>query len=129
MLIERHILNLEESDEVIRECIEKGIAKRQRTIGFNTSAAAADMIEILLHKKRLIDPGFLVKHEWFNSDRKIKEKFPFDFDRKDEIIGIIKKIEGKRNMLCYGKQQKDEVIRDVLLNYQKLKEIYDELVK
>ena len=47
------------------------------------------MLEILLHKNSLIDPGFLIKHEWFNSKKKIAEKFPFDFENKEKILEIM----------------------------------------
>lgn len=63
MKIESHLKSLRESFELIDESIEKGLLERQRTIGFHTSAACADMLELLLHKKNLIDSGFIVKHE------------------------------------------------------------------
>lgn len=124
MRIEDHKKRLQESIKLIEESIEKGIVERQRTIGFNVSAASADMLEILLHKKDLIDPGFFIKHEWLKSKNIIEKKFPFDFPRKKEILGLIFKIEEKRNALCYGKPQKEEVIGDVLDNFNKLKEIF-----
>ena len=68
-----------ESIEVIEESIDKDIKERQRTIGFNASAAAIDMLEIMLHETGHISTGFVIKHEWFNSKNKIKEKFSFDF--------------------------------------------------
>ena len=70
MNVETHLRNLRESLEVIRESIEKGLVERQRTLGFNTSAAAADMLELFLHSKNLIDPGFVIKHEWLKSIEK-----------------------------------------------------------
>lgn len=121
MKIDDHLRNLKESLEEIEGGIVKGLTERQRTIGFNTSAAAVDMLEILLHKNSLIDPGFLIKHEWFNSKKKIAEKFPFSFPAKEEIFEIIMKIEEKRNILCYGKPQKIEVIQLVVDNFNKLK--------
>ncbi len=121
-----HLKNLKESLDLIEESIEKGLIERQRTIGFNTSAACADMLEILLHKKHLIDPGFNIKHEWLKSQNKIKEKFLFDFPRKKEILDLIFKIEEKRNPLCYGKPQKIETIQEVLDNFNKLKNIFRE---
>ena len=124
MKIEDHLKNLKESLEVIDESIEKGIAERQRNIGFNASASSIDMLEIFLHKNSLIDPGFLIKPEWFNSKRKIEEKFPFDFDKKTEIFILISKIEEKRNILCYGKPQKLELIQEVIENLNKLKELF-----
>ncbi|MBI2542372.1 hypothetical protein HYV80_06705 [Candidatus Woesearchaeota archaeon] len=126
MKIETHLKNLKESIEVIEESIEKGLVERQRNIGFNTSAACIDMLEILLHKNDLIDPGFIIKHEWLKSANKIKEKFPFDFSKKNEIIRLISKIEEKRDILCYGKPQKVEIIQEVINNFNTLKEKFKE---
>lgn len=127
MKIESHLKNLKESLEVIEESIEKGLVERQRNIGFNTSAASIDMLEILLHKKSLIDPGFIIKHEWLKSKNKMKEKFPFDFPKKKGIFGLISKIEEKRDSLCYGKPQKVEIIQEVINNFNKLKEKFREV--
>ena len=127
MNIDSHLKNLKESLEVIEESIEKGLLERQRNIGFNTSAACADMLEILLHKENLIDPGFVIKHEWFNSKNKMKDKFAFDFPKKEEILNLISEIEGKRNTLCYGKPQKIEVILEVINNFNVLKEKFREV--
>jgi len=117
---------LKESLEVINESIEKGLAKRQRNIGFNTSAACADLLEILLHKNNLIDPGCMVKHEWLKSKNKIKEKFSFDFPKKEEILDLIFKIEEKRNILCYGKPQELESIQEIINTFNKLKKKFKE---
>ena len=122
MKIESHLKNLIESNEVVKESIEKGLVVRQRNIGFNTSAACADMLEILLHKLDLIDPGFLVKHEWLKSKNKIIEKFPFYFPKKKEILSLIYKIEEKRDVLCYG------IIHEVINNFNKVKKIFREVV-
>lgn len=124
MNLERHYERLKESLEVIDESLSKTIVKRQRTIGFNCSAAAVDMLEILLHKKDLIDPGFVIKHDWFKSKNKIKDKFPFDFKNKRKIFDIMQKIEEKRNALCYGVPKKETVIKEVILDFNKLKKIF-----
>ncbi len=126
MKIEDHWKNLRESLEVLEESIEKGLIERQRTIGFNASAAAIDMLEIFLHQKSLIDPGFVVKHDWFNSKRKLEEKFPFDFPNKKEILELMFKIEEKRNILCYGKSQKVELIEKTILDFNQLKDKFRE---
>lgn len=126
MNIDAHWKNLRESLSVIDESIEKGLTERQRNIGFNASAACADMLEILLHQNNLIDPGFIVKHDWFSSRRKIEDKFNFDFPQKKEIFELIFKIEEKRNMLCYGKPQVVETIQELLDNFNKLKQKFRE---
>ena len=127
MKIEDHLKNLKESLEVIDESIEKGIAERQRNIGFNASASSIDMLEIFLHKNSLIDPGFLIKHEWFNSKKKIEEKLSFDFPKKKEIFNHIIKIESERNKLCYGKRQEEEKLEEIVNEFNKLKELFTEV--
>jgi len=123
MKTEHHKKYLKESLTEIEESIEKGIEQKQRTIGFNTSAAAADLLEIYLHKQNLIDPGFIIKHEWLKSKNKIKEKLPFEFPKKKEILEIIYKIEEKRNALCYGKPQEIETLQEHIKNFKELREI------
>ncbi|MBW2990042.1 hypothetical protein KY358_07040 [Candidatus Woesearchaeota archaeon] len=124
MNLEKHLERLKESIEVIDESITKDITKRQRTIGFSISAASADMFEIFLHKNRLIDPGFVVKHEWFKSKNKTNEKFPFDFKGKEKILELMHSIEEKRDSLCYGVPKEEGIIRDTIKKFNELKEIF-----
>lgn len=124
MNIDAHLRNLKESLEEIKAAIEIGIERRQRSIGFHTSVAACDMLEILLHKLNLIDPGFVIKHDWFDSERRIKEKINVDFPRKKEVLDLIYKIETQRNLLCYGKPKGKETIREIINIFNKLKEIF-----
>jgi len=126
MNIDLHLKNLKESLEEIKEAIEKGVERKQRSIGFHTSVAACDMLEIFLHKLKLIDPGFMIKHDWFDSERRIKEKINVDFPRKKEILNLMYKIETQRNTLCYGKPKDKETIKNVILLFNELKEIFIE---
>lgn len=127
MNIEKHKERLKESLEVIEESLKIGLIKRQRTIGFNVSAASSDLFEIYLHKNNLVDPGFMVKHEWFKSKNKLKEKFNFSFENKEELFELLQKTEIKRNILCYGVPQKEEVIKEILINFNKLKDMFKEM--
>ncbi|MBI4142218.1 hypothetical protein HY484_04795, partial [Candidatus Woesearchaeota archaeon] len=102
MNINSHLENLKESIQEIQNAVRSGLKDKQRTIGFHTSAGAIDMLEIILHEKNLIDPGAIIKHEWFNSAKKVQEKLPFDFPEKRDIVELICKIENLRNTLCYG---------------------------
>ena len=63
MKIEHHLENLKESVKEIEDAVQEGIVNKQRTLGFHTSSAAIDMLEIIFHKFNLIDPGFVIKHE------------------------------------------------------------------
>ena len=127
MNVDKHSERLAESLEVLDESISKDITKRQRTISFNCPVASADMFEIYLHQSNLIDPGFTVKHEWFKSKNKMKEKFPFEFPSKKEILGLMEKIEEKRNDLCYGSPKKEETVKGVILNFNKLKQLFQQI--
>ena len=126
MNVASHMDNLQESTRKIRQAVSEGLIENQRTLGFHASAASADMLEIILHEGNLIDSGFAVKHEWFNSDRKTKEKFPFEFPRKAEIVALIRKIENNRNKLCYGKRQDEELLEQLVKDFNSLKEIFME---
>jgi len=127
MKIEDHQRNIRESIEVIKESIQKSIQERQRTIGFNASVAASEMLEVYLHKNNLINPGASIKHELFNSLRRAKEKLNFEFPNKDKIINIIHDIESKRNLLCYGKPQPLDTISSVINSFNNLKAIFEEM--
>ena len=124
MNIVKHAERLKESMEVIDESITKGVVKRQRTIGFSISAASADMFEIFLHKNKLVDPGFIVKHEWFKSKNKVKDKFSFEFEDKGRILGLMADIEESRDPLCYGTPKSEEYIREVIKQFNELKELF-----
>lgn len=127
MKIESHLQNLKESIREVDLAVIENLLQKQRTLGFHTSAGAIDILEIILHKNNLIDPGFVIKHEWFSSKRKIKEKFPFDFPHKKEIISLIERIEGIRNILCYGKRQDEEILEKLIHDFNKLKQIFLEV--
>lgn len=129
MKIEAHLERLNESVLEIEEAVERGIINKQRTIGFHTSAGAIDMLEIILHKNNLIDAGFLINHDWFNSDKKIKEKLSFNFPKRDNIIELIKSIEKVRNNLCYGKRQEIKILEKVINNFNSLKRIFKEVTR
>lgn len=123
MKVEDHLRNINESLEVIRECIERGIEERQRNISFNVSVASTEMLEVFLHRKELINPSAMVKHDFFNSVRKANEYLPFDFEHKQEIFSILVEIESKRNFLCYGKKQPVSLLARQIELLNKLKEL------
>jgi len=125
MRIEDHIRNINESLEVINESIQKGIRDRQRNIGFNVSVASVEMLEVFLHKNNIINPGAVIKHDWFSSKRKADEKLKFDFPDKEKIINILVSIEEKRNILCYGKPQPAESIEEILGQFNKIKSMLE----
>jgi len=129
MKIESHLENLKESVREIELAVKMGLLEKQRTIGFHTSAGAIDMLEIILHKFNLIDPGFVIKHEWFNSVRLASEKLPFDFSQKKIILSLVMEIEGFRNTFCYGKRQEESSLEKAVLCFHRLREIFQEVTQ
>ncbi|MBU0906836.1 MAG: hypothetical protein KKD18_01270 [Nanoarchaeota archaeon] len=84
------------------------------------------MLEVFLHKLNLLDPGAIIKHEWFSSSRKANEKISFDFLGKQEIFNLLVEIESRRNLLCYGRPQPIETIKETLKSFNKLKLLFEE---
>lgn len=122
--IDLHKKSLSESLEVIEECIQFDLFfKRQKSIGFHCSSASIDLLEMLLHRLNLVSLSAQIKHNWFASENKIKEKLNFDFPDKQKIIQILMEIEEKRNLLCYGKPQPEKIMRDDIFLLKELKEI------
>lgn len=126
MRTEDHMRNIKESLEVIKESVQKGVQERQRNIGFNISVASVEMLEVFLHQLNILNPGSIIKHDWFSSTRKAKEKLRFEFPYKEEIINLLNDIESKRNILCYGKPQPAETINSLINSFNKLKSLFEE---
>ncbi len=125
MKIEDHLRNINESLELIKEGVQKGIQNRQRSIGFNTSVAGVEMFEVFLHKENLLHPSLILKHNWFGSKKIANKKLDFDFPDKNKIINLLYKIEEKRNILCYGKQRSVEEIKMALNYFNELKSLFE----
>ncbi len=127
MKIESHIRSIKESLEEIESAVNIGLEQRQKTIGFHCSSASVDLLEIYLHNKNLIDPGFQIKHNDFGSEKMATNKLPFDFENKEGIIDAMVGIEKKRNILCYGKQQNTKAIEDYIEMFNKIKNLLVEM--
>jgi hypothetical protein len=125
MKVEDHLKNINESLEVIKENIQRGIQDRQRNIGFNTSVAGVEMFEVFLHKENLLHPSSILKHNWFGSEKIANRKLNFDFSDKKKIIELLCKIEEKRNILCYGKRRPVSEIKSTLDYFNELKNIFE----
>ncbi len=122
MRIESHLKGLKESIEEIRSAIARGIENKQKTIGFHCSSASVDMVEIYLHSKNLVSPGFQLKHNDFGSESMASEKLNFEFRNKAEVTKLMVEIEKKRNILCYGRQQAREILEEYLEIFNRLKD-------
>ena len=126
-----HKKRIQEHLEELQEAINKGIHLRPASIGFHTEACAMDMLELYLHKKKLIDTGKIVKHDWFKRpkdnqkiDPLIERKMPVSFEGREEIYGMFYFLEENRNILMYGNPSIRQ-IEAVLETFQKLRKILE----
>lgn len=121
-----HLAAIKESLIVLKEAVQAGMEERQRTIGFHCSAAAADLLELFLQKDNIIDPGKLIKHDFFTSEKKARLKLPEEFPEKSRIISFMVSLETQRNELCYGKRKPKEKIERYLDLFSSIRKFFEE---
>ncbi len=120
-----HKKAIKESLDVINESVQRGVESRQRTIGFHCSAASADLLELYLHHLNAINPGKVLKHDFFTSEKKAQRKVSEEFPDKDKIIKLIVELETQRNQLCYGKKQPKEKIESYLKLFNSIRQLFE----
>ena len=123
MRIEEHKKALEEHERSVRRCIDDGIVDNQRNLGYNISQASIEMLSIYLLKLRLVPISVNFDHRTFKNSKSLKSLFPFDFPQKSKILDLMRKIEEKRNLLCYGKRKSIRDVEEMIRLYNELKEI------
>lgn len=126
MKIDEHRKAVEEHERNIKRCIDDGIEKNQRNLGYNASQSSIEMLSIYLLKLKLVEVSVNFDHRIFKHARSLKDKLPFDFPEKTKILDIMKKIEEKRSTLCYGRRKPEKDVIEMLELYDKLKEILGE---
>lgn len=129
-LVDEHKIKINEHLREIEDAIEQGVEKSPITIGFNCSACAIQFLELYLHIKNKISVGKVVKHDWFKKPQTgqkieplIERKLGIEFPKKQEIYDAIYLLEEKRNILVYGKYDKNQ-IKEVLEIFNNLKETF-----
>jgi hypothetical protein len=127
MKIDGHLEALKEVFLALDTCIDKGIENFQRTIGFQTSLGAVEMFELYLHRRSLFSLSARINHSWLKSQRKMRDKFDFEFPRKQEIIELLYYIEKNRDELCYGKKVEPPRIEEQLEYFNRLRDIMREV--
>ena len=78
-------------------------------VGFIYSTALTHMFHLAFYDH--IDPGRAIKHEGFRSKKKseaLKQLIP-DFEDKDKLFLEWQDMENKRNALCYGHPEKEDI--------------------
>ena len=124
---ESHFRALEETFTMLRLAALEGVEKWQSSIGFHCSAGAMHLLEMYLHQNGLIDPGTMIKHDSFVSEKMAREQLSMPIPGKDELIGLLVSLEKKRNILCYGKPQPKAVIEGYILTFNAVKDFLEQL--
>lgn len=124
--IENHKAILRELLEDIEEKVRADLViQRQKILGFALSEASTNLLAVLLLKNGLVSSGFMVNHRYFSSQKAAKERFPFSFPRKDEIIDSMVAQENFRDRLCYGKHKDRKEAEDAIKNLYHLKALIE----
>lgn len=125
-LIEVHKENAKNLIEDVEEKLRAEIAvKRQKLIGFACSEASCELLAILLHKKKIIDPGFNINHRFFASAKIAERTFGFDFPSKSNLISLLVRQDEYRNLLCYGKPKERSIVNKCTKNLFEIKKIIE----
>ncbi len=127
--IQNHLERIREHLSELRDAIDEGIERKPITIGFHSSACAAELLEAYLHQINKIPIGKVIKHSWFKkpvAGQKIEaladRKIGVQFSEKNKIYGLIYAIEENRDNLIYGKPEIRQ-IQLVLDTFTKLKQV------
>ena len=120
MRIEEHTAALSEHEENLKLAIERSLLKNQRNIGYNASQASVELFSIHMHRLNLIVVGENLDHRIFKS-KEVDNRIPQDFPNKNSILELMRKLEEKRNILCYGKAMPENEIKEVIMAYNDLK--------
>ena len=124
--IEEHEKIAKELLEDINEKIRSNLlVDRQKIIGFAASEVATNLFAILLHKERLVEPGFNVNHWFFASKKIAEEKFSFNINKKEKILDLLVSQEDYRNKLCHGREKEAKIVNSAIKNLFELKQLIE----
>ncbi len=126
MKIEEHQKAVEEHERNIRRCVEESVNENQRNLGYNISQASIESFSIYLLKLKLVPVSVNYDHRIFKNSASIKSKISFDFPEKTKILELMRKIEEKRSLLCYGKRKPLKDVEEMINLHNELKNIIGE---
>ena len=127
VLVDNHKIRLRESLELITWSVGRGVETYQRTIGFHSSAASVDLLNIYLHQATLLDTSSDITHRRMGSERMLREALPFDFPQKAPLIQFLCAVEAARSRLCYGRPQAAAVVQESVTAFGELRRIFHDL--
>ncbi len=135
MKVEKHLEALKEVDETVEEALKtQSILSYQRRLSAMLSLGAQQLVEIYLHRLKVIRPGTQIKHEWFglgerNLTVKLSAILTTDMGKIPglwEILSLAKVVESERDDLLYGSPLSDEsMLREKIDAYLELKKMVE----
>lgn len=99
-------------------------AHNQRAVGFHTSAASVDLLNIFLHEAGHLDVSADISHRKLRSDKLLDQVMPYAFPNKDRIFALLIAIENTRSGLCYGRPQDVATVEGTLAAFGELRTIF-----
>ncbi|MBI2971986.1 MAG: hypothetical protein HYY37_06200 [Candidatus Aenigmarchaeota archaeon] len=114
--VAEHKRRIKEHVDGLQDAVNIGIENKPATVGFHTSACAAELLELYLHLANLISSGKRVNHTWFKRPQKhqkivplIERKMPVNFPNKEKVYELLYTLEENRDNLVYGKSTKSQI--------------------
>ena len=123
MKLEEHLAALEEHERKLKDCIEEGLENNQRNIAYNASHGSVELFSIYMHKLNLTTSGEKFDHRTFKKESEIERRLPADFPNRRKILELMRTIEEKRSVLCYGKRKPHEEIKQAIEAFRELKRL------
>ena len=136
MKIEKHMKIMGEVEETVKGALHaRDILSYQRRLASMLSLGVQQLVEIHLHRLRVIKPGTQIKHEWFGmGNRNLSLKLSAiltteinSIPRLNDILELAKTVEADRNEIIYGSPLFDgKILREKIDAFLEIKKIMEE---
>ena len=105
----------------------------KRRLAFSLSLGASTLIESYFYNKEILKSGAKINHQWLNKSLdNLKEILSNqiicsmgELKELDSLLELAQKIEEKRNIIIYGKEFSEDLLKDLINLFFKLKEIVE----
>lgn len=126
---------LEEVLDEIKLSLEdsRGMEIHKRRLAFSLSLGASTLIESYFYDKEILKSGAKINHQWLNKSlNNLKEILSNqiicsigELKELNNILELAQKIEEKRNIIIYGKEFPEDLLRELINLFFELKGIVE----
>lgn len=130
----------EKHEEVLREVLDeiesalndkRGLLEHQRRLAFSLSLGGVNLLELYFHGLSVMKQGSMIDHRWFkrNEERVLDQlqkqiTSPIgSVEKIKEIVGVMRRIEERRDDLAYGAPATNEILQEKINLFLELKKI------